>query len=292
MGRNSQNWIHKDQNAINAKSWVRSCEEKFPTFIKASIEKSKIYGEGKIPQNIEGKDDISTEIVYLNMDTVSAIKEVWCKDQDVYKIAALNFASYKNPGGGYLDGATAQEECLCSESTLFNVIAPFYDVFYKPHLKKLNGGLYGDDLIYSPGILFFRDGKQMIADVITCAAPNYYSIKKYNRCSYEDVIHAMVSRIDHILYAVYKEDAKVVILGAFGCGVFMNDPVIVSQIFHYFLKTKYDGCFMEAIFAVPTFRNEKTFQVFKESGEKMIQFLETEGNVVHGQAPELIKYMI
>lgn len=306
MGINNYNWSNKDQNAIHAEKWVCYCKENFPAFIKSSIEKSKIYGTEDIPKTIDDKKSLSTEFVYLNTDTVSAIYEAWNKNSHLCKIAALNFASYKNPGGGYLLGATAQEECLCSESNLYNIISAFYDSFYKPHLKKLNGGLYGDDLLYSPNVLFFKNGyqKTMVedfdgdireyasADVITCAAPNYYPIQKYGKYPYEKVVQAMISRIDHILYAAYKEGVDSIILGAFGCGVFMNDPVIVSQIFHFFIKTKYNGCFLEAIFAVPTIRNDDTFKVFKESGEIMLDYLENDGKITNGNTPELVKYFI
>lgn len=295
MARNRHNWDNANVNALNAEKWVKYCIDNFLAFIKSSIENSKIYTVGNIPQDISEKRYESTTLSYWNTDTVSAIEKAWDNTPaDQCKIAALNFASYKNPGGGYLAGATAQEECLCSESTLYPVIESFYETFYKPHLKKLNGGLYGDDLIYSPSILFIRNNKRMQSDVITCAAPNYYPIKKYNKFEYKDVVLAMFSRIDHILYSAWKEKADILILGAFGCGVFMNDPVIVSQIFHLFLASKYNGCFKEVIFAVPTIRDDNTFEIFKESGEIMLTHLENSKTMeeTHDKIPELIKYLI
>ena len=51
----------------------------------------------------------------------------------------------------------------------------------------------------------------MQSDVITCAAPNYYPIKKYNKFEYKDVVLAMFSRIDHILYSAWKEKADILL---------------------------------------------------------------------------------
>ena len=41
------------------------------------------------------------------------------------KTAVLNFASYKEPGGGFMAGSQAQEESFCHESFLYNVLRQF-----------------------------------------------------------------------------------------------------------------------------------------------------------------------
>ena len=49
------------------------------------------------------------------------VKELF--DEEKESICALNFASYKNPGGKFMDGSSAQEECLCHESILYEVLS-------------------------------------------------------------------------------------------------------------------------------------------------------------------------
>ena len=58
--------------------------------------------------------------------------------KDIFNnIGILNFASYKNPGGMFLRGSTAQEEALCHESTLYNVLIKFNDTYYKSNRENI-----------------------------------------------------------------------------------------------------------------------------------------------------------
>lgn len=65
-----------------------------------------------------------------------------------------------------------------------------------------------------------------------------------------EVEHVLVNRILLILNAAYKNNVDTLILGAFGCGVFGNDPAMVSNIFEILLY-KFDGCFDKVVFAIP-----------------------------------------
>lgn len=62
------------------------------------------------------------------------------------KTCVLNFASFKNPGGGFLKGTVAQEEYLCQNSTLYNVLSRFTSYYEKNRLST-------NDALYSPGIV-------------------------------------------------------------------------------------------------------------------------------------------
>lgn len=68
------------------------------------------------------------------------------------KTCVLNFASFKNPGGGFLKGTIAQEEYLCQNSTLYNVLSQFTSYYEKNRLNT-NDALYWNRAIYSPGIV-------------------------------------------------------------------------------------------------------------------------------------------
>ena len=92
----------------------------------------------------------------VNIDSVSAIFEF---AQANKRTAVLNFASYKEAGGLFLKGSTAQEEALCHESFLFNILRNFENSYYAVNCKQLNRGLYKNTALYSPNVIFFQRKK-------------------------------------------------------------------------------------------------------------------------------------
>lgn len=175
------------------------------------------------------------------------------------KIAVLNFASSTNPGGGVTSGASAQEECLCRVSTLYPCLKDesMWDLFYAPHRKARNP-LHNDDIIYTKDVIVFKDDdyqplpKTFAVDVITCAAPTLreQSSNRYNPSdgdsapdiTPEQLLALHERRGRQILSAAAANGAEVIILGAFGCGAFKNNPAVVAQAYanilpeylHYF----------------------------------------------------------
>ena len=162
------------------------------------------------------------------------------------KTAVLNFASSTNPGGGVTSGASAQEECLCRVSTLYPCLKDesMWDLFYAPHRKARNP-LHNDDVIYTKDIVVFKDDdyqplpQHFSVDVITCAAPTLREqvSNRYNPSDGDQApditpkallaLHEKRGR--KILSAAAANGAEVLILGAFGCGAFKNDPVVVAR---------------------------------------------------------------
>lgn len=207
-----------------------------------------------------------THVILCNLDTVKAIETY--KDCDVpgHKMVALNFASFKNPGGMFLKGSSAQEEMLCHSSNLYNVLVRYMDEFYIPNRKNLNKALYNSDLIYSPDIVFenHSDGTITVCDVITCAAPNRTAAVRYKKVLNDEIHVAIIDRINRILeVAADKTDPpNTLILGAFGCGVFGNNPSEVSSIFKKALNTTFSRIFSRVVFAIPdeTSRNYREFK--------------------------------
>ena len=175
------------------------------------------------------------------------------------KVAVLNFASSTSPGGGVTRGASAQEECLCRVSTLYPCLNDkrMWDVFYTPHRKAKNP-LHNDDIIYTKDVLVFKDDdyqpltQPFAVDVITCAAPTLreQASNRYNPSdgdkapdiTPEELLALHERRGRQILSSAVSNGAQVVILGAFGCGAFKNDPAVVAQAYanilpeylHYF----------------------------------------------------------
>lgn len=204
------------------------------------------------------------------------------------RIAVLNFASFKHPGGMFLSGSPAQEESLCHQSTLYNVLCAFTDNYYAPHLKVLNNGLYQNDAIYSRDIVFFNYDASVVggnlvisckpdtltADVITCAAPNAkaYLRRKYGISHAEENIlddeltQAVCERIKTVIDTALLGGAENLILGAFGCGVFGNHPGVVVDYFYDYLTDDYSGCFKNVYFAVPNPNgNDPNYAAFRSS---------------------------
>jgi uncharacterized protein (TIGR02452 family) len=194
------------------------------------------------------------------------------------RTAVLNFASATNPGGGVEKGASAQEECLCRVSTLYPCLADqkMRASFYTPHRKNGNA-LHNDDIIYTPNVLVIKDDDHNLlsepfsVDIISCAAPNLRE-RPSNQYNIGDTIKVQIS--DNKLLALHEKRARkifssaiangveILILGAFGCGAFQNDPHIVAQAYknvlpdfaHYFHTIEF------AIFC--NAKNIENYQVF------------------------------
>lgn len=198
------------------------------------------------------------------------------------KIAVLNFASSTNPGGGVTSGASAQEECLCRVSTLYPCLKDesMWDLFYAPHRKARNP-LHNDDIIYTKDVIVFKDDdyqplpQPFTVDVITCAAPTLreQSSNRYNPSdgdkapdiTPEDLLALHEKRGRQILSAAAANGAQVIILGAFGCGAFRNDPAVVAQAYanilpeylHYFRTIEF------AVYCRPL--SPQNFDAFKKN---------------------------
>ena len=187
------------------------------------------------------------------------------------KVAVLNFASAVNPCGGVTIGAMAQEECLCRSSSLTPCLKQQYLMkeYYMPHRISQNP-MYSDKLIYTKGVMVFKDDNevpQLMAesewfnvDVITCAAPNISHMENVNENELSSVFQ---SRIRSILNAAIKNDADVIILGAFGCGAFKNPPQLVADAFKKVLvEEDYKSYFEKVVFAIKKSKNDN-FNVFR-----------------------------
>lgn len=219
---------------------------------KVAAEHRKFYGIG------------STYGIRLeDTDTVSAIFEM--SKFSKRKIAALNFASFKNPGGRFLEGSSAQEEMLCHESNLYNILSSDYllENFYLPNRKRLHNGMYDDNVIYTPNVVFIRGTNQVKCDIITCAAPNATTARRYHKVADDDILGYLNNRIASVLYAAALMHVEILILGAFGCGVFGNNPIDVASIFLKYITTDdFNGVFDSVYFAVPKGLSSKNYDAF------------------------------
>lgn len=243
--QNNNYWNDSKNRAIKAKKWVDKMEKEHPSEIAYSVKNTVMCRKENL--NFSWSKRYSQTAVKLEaLDSVSAVFKY--TDQNS-KTAVLNFASYKQPGGMFLQGSKAQEECLCHESTLYNVLMRFEDTYYASNRKQLNRALYQNVALYSPDVYFERNGNSVKCDVITCAAPNFSAASKYCNVSKEENATVLESRIKFILYLAATQQVDTLVLGAFGSGVFGQDAKEVAKITMNLLK-RYDGVFKEVVFAV------------------------------------------
>ncbi|MCM1323957.1 MAG: TIGR02452 family protein [Acetobacter sp.] len=210
----------RDYSAKHARAWIEEVKNRMSEDTKNSILGTKIY-DSLVPSSTCSL----TQTTLLPMDTVSALfEEDWPG-----KVCILNFASYNNPGGGFLKGMTTQEEALCHESNLYLILLAFKGSYYAWNRQHNNHSLYLDRALYSPDVIFERDGKQKRADVLTCAAPNWDNAKIYGNVSEEDNREVVFDRLAFMSSILADNDVTTFICGAWGCGVFGQDPKMMAN---------------------------------------------------------------
>ena len=246
--QNNNYWNDSKNRAIKAKEWADKMEKEHPSEIAYSVKNTVMCRKENLNFSLSILPErySQTAVKLEALDSVSAVFKY--TDQNS-KTAVLNFASYKQPGGMFLQGSKAQEECLCHESTLYNVLARFEGTYYTVNRERLNRALYQNVALYSPDIYFERNDTSVKCDVITCAAPNFSAASKYCNVSRGENTDVLKSRIKFILYLAATKRVDTLILGAFGSGVFGQEAKEVAEITMDLLK-HYDGVFKEVVFAV------------------------------------------
>ncbi|MEU9274113.1 TIGR02452 family protein [Streptomyces sp. NPDC048342] len=154
-------------------------------------------------------------------------------------VAVLNFASARNPGGGYLNGAQAQEEALCRASALYTCLreAPGYYDHHRAHRDPF----YTDRVIHSPAVPVFRDDRGALlaepwrAGFLTAAAPNAGVIRRTAPERAGELPDVLAVRAGRVLEVAAAHGYRRLVLGAWGCGVFQNDPAQVAGAFRELL---------------------------------------------------------
>ena len=237
------------------------------------------------PEDFRGEKyyDDQAIIKVTNRDTFTAAKEYAniINSANEGFVGVLNFASSTNPGGGVTKGSTAQEECLCRCSNLYltlyqeKCIREYYNIN-----KKYMSNLGSDAIIYSRNVYVFKDKDynmlpvkdRFYVDVLTCAAPN---LRENPRNQYntdaskekltltdEELYNIHVKRARNILNVAIKNEDDYLILGAFGCGAFRNNPEIVAKAYKDVLQD-YMYCFKVIDFAIIDGKYSNNYEIFK-----------------------------
>lgn len=209
-----------------------------------------------------------TRISVVNETTFNAVSRLFAAGHD--HIACLNFASAKNAGGGFLNGAQAQEEALARASALYPCLLS-QPAYYERN-RGNRSALYLDLAIYSPKVPFFRNDagelleSPVLASVITAPAPNAGAVMANESGNASLIEPTFKRRAEMVLAIAAANGVQHLVLGAWGCGVFRNDPAMVASIFKDLLNgERFRGVFLQVIFAVfDTSETRSTFEAFRK----------------------------
>ena len=212
--------------------------------VRETVRRRKLILEGDpLPETLPPQRDKRAEIIVSGRRSFEAARRYAGR-----KVCVLNFASATGPGGGVRHGSSAQEESLCRCSTLYPALADdaMWNAFYAPH-RETRSRFYNDDIIYCPDVVVFKSdgdfpellpGKDRYkVDVLTCAAPNLRHFEELEPETARAFIRGgeleklLEKRIRRIFGVAAREGARVLILGAFGCGAFRNPPELVASVF-------------------------------------------------------------
>lgn len=175
------------------------------------------------------------------------------------RVALLNFASGRRPGGGFLNDARAQEEELCRCSGLYPTLLTQPEFYLD---NRMCSAIYTDQLIFSPQVPFFKVDSRMatipyfLADVITMPAPNS---KTLDTSSLKKIPNIFQRRWAMILCTCYTKNIRNLVLGAWGCGAFGNDPLSVASAFSA-VWLLFRSHFDTVVFAIPPGTNHQVFR--------------------------------
>ncbi len=244
---------------------VRIAEEQ-ERAVRNSMLLTPVQGEALLEEwEKREKTDRTQETGYRvrNGSTVDAILELAAEGRAA---GVLNFASAKNPGGGFINGAMAQEESLAISSCLYRT-QTVHETYYVAN-RACGTMMYTDHAIYAEDVVFFRDGdfhllqEPVTASVLTLPAVNMGQVVLKG----EDTALAgavMKHRMKLALAVFAGQGCRHLILGAYGCGVFRNDPEQVAAWWKELLGDCFAGVFETVVFAVLDRRGGRSIAAFE-----------------------------
>lgn len=221
--------------------------------VAAALSGTRLYGPDPVP--VAALDtDRTPHVEVTGESSLAAARRM--TDDAPGRVAVLSYASARNPGGGYLNGAQAQEEALCRGSALHATLLRAPE--YYAHHRAERSAIYTDRVIHSPGVPVFRDDRGAFLDApysvgfLTSPAPNAGVIRRQNPEEAHRVPAALASRAERVLEVAAVRGYRRLVLGAWGCGVFQNDPAQVAEAFRALLGEggRFGGHFEQIVFGI------------------------------------------
>ncbi|MGC4950221.1 TIGR02452 family protein [Streptomyces sp. DT224] len=222
------------------------------TAVAAALAGTRLYGPEPVP--VAPDRDRTPVIEVTGESSLQAAARMTREGPG--EVAVLNYASARNPGGGYLNGAQAQEEALCRGSALYATLLRVPD-FYARHRAE-RSAFYTDRVIHSPGVPVFRDDRGRLLDApytagfLTSPAPNAGVIRARTPQEAHRVPAALAARAERVLEVAAVCGYRRLVLGAWGCGVFRNDPAEVAGAFRALLtgEGRFAGHFEQVVLGI------------------------------------------
>ncbi len=218
----------------------------------ACAQKISIPPDIELPEPVE-RDLTDTRVQVVNDTTLEASRRLVGRGLPVL---ALNFANGVQPGGGFLNGARAQEEVLCRSSALYLTLQG--DPMYVAHRRRSIPDSTAWAIL-SPDVPVFRsdDGipldESWLLSMLTCAAPYAPAVGQ------PQAGDLLQERIHSVLAIARAYSYEALVLGAWGCGAFANDPQRTAHDFHAALANEFSGDFTQVVFAISDWSPERRF---------------------------------
>ena len=221
----------------------------------AAVEGTVLYNLDEMPSRPQARFDRPATVEVTGESTFAAVQRIALTSSG--HVGCLNFASAKNPGGGFLGGSQAQEESLARSSALHKCLQTQFAGYYETN-RSNNSCLYLDLAIVSPRVPFFRDDENrllsapVLGTVITAPAPNAGAVARNEPENRSKVEATLIRRAELVLRAAALHEIDALVLGAWGCGVFRNTPDQVADAFKQWLGNgqQYQHHFENVVFAV------------------------------------------
>lgn len=226
--------------------------------IKAAVAGSCLYRPADFPDPVMGCAEphgIGLTHAVTGETTLEAAHRLVSADP-ADDVLVLNFASAKNPGGGFLSGSQAQEESLARSSALYPCQTQMAEMY--EFNRQVGTCLYSDHMIYSPRVPVFReDGGTLLEvpysfSIVTAPAVNAGAVRKNEIHNVPHIRSVLLVRLQKALWLAARHGHKTLVLGAWGCGVFGNDPAEVAGLFAETLGPggSFHRCFEHVTYAV------------------------------------------
>jgi uncharacterized protein (TIGR02452 family) len=207
--------------------------------VEACVRKTSLWTpdvlDALIRQPASKRHAVDTEVEVVEETSLAGARRL--VGEGAASVAVLNFASARNPGGGFLGGSQAQEESLARSSALYASLTSRAATPYYEHHRQERSALYSDHMVFSPACPVFRDDDGqllqhlVLVDFITSAAPNAGALANNHPADLPRVPEVFAARICKMLALAAHQGCTHLVLGAWGCGVFRNDPETVARLF-------------------------------------------------------------
>ena len=250
----------RDERAKAAAAHIAEVDARFANDVKRSLAELKTYdampaapAEGCVPT-----------VKVIDQDGATAVLEQGRGLASACDLTLLDFASFVNVGGSYDRGFWGQEQALCAESTLFNVLREQRKWYGQNRRSNINCELYRNRGLVVPKVRFDREKYHSYADVLVVAAPNARRARSEYRVKDATLEAALRDRIRFVLAIADELGHDKLVLGAYGCGAFGWDASVVAEIFREELATGTHVA-SQVTFAIPRTRYDENFARFEHA---------------------------